>query len=544
MMTAPKYSSAMPTSIQRAALAGMLALAVAMGIGRFAFTPILPEMQHAQGLALAAAGWLASANYFGYLAGALLAGRVTGSPESALRTALVAVGVSTLAMAFTESLWAWLALRFAAGVASAFVLVFLSSWSLERFQAAASARAQSFAAATLFAGVGVGIALAGLACLQLWAIGASPGTAWITLGAVSLAASALLWRSFDDPGRARDPRPREPVAWSRTRVQLVLCYGAFGFGYIIPATFIAAMTRELGAAGSAWGGWTWPLFGAAAATSTFASAALRSHFTSRTIWAASHVVMAAGIVAPLAIHGLAGYMLSAILVGGTFMVATMTGIQEARRVAGAHARPLIAAMTSAFAIGQIAGPALRRRRADTRIALRCGARICGGVARRERARTFPAADGRGARMTKQDSLGPARLAAAGLALLVVLATLVAAIVIVASKPGPGFGLTDVLVAPIVFVFYLGPGLIVMGMAARSRTGRAVTLALVLAVLFALMLETLRITPWHFRHLRGSASDAESTLLFGTLLYLWPGAAVGGMLWLALNRKPSPDTEPR
>jgi hypothetical protein len=66
--------------------------------------------------------------------------------------------------------------------------------------------------------------------------------------------------------------------------------------------------------------------------------------------------MAAGIVAPLAIHGLAGYMLSAILVGGTFMVATMTGIQEARRVAGAHARPLIAAMTSAFAIGQIAGP--------------------------------------------------------------------------------------------------------------------------------------------------------------------------------------------
>jgi hypothetical protein len=147
-------------------------------------------------------------------------------------------------------------------------------------------------------------------------------------------------------------------------------------------------------------------------------------------------------------------------------------------------------------------------------------------------------------MTKQDSLGPVRLTAAALALLVVLATLVAAIVIVTSKPGPGFGLTDVLVAPIVFVFYLGPGLLVMGMAARSRTGRAVALALVLAVLFALMLETLKITPWHFRHLRGSANDAESTLLFGTLLYLWPGAAVGGMLWLALNRKPSPDKEPR
>ena len=327
-----------------------------MGIGRFAFTPILPEMQRAQGLALEAAGWLASANYLGYLVGALLAGRLAADPERALRTALIAVGLTTLAMAFTEALGAWLALRFAAGVASAFVLVFLSSWSLERFQAAGSARAQSFAAATVFAGVGVGIALAGLACLQLWAAGASPGTAWITLGAVALAASALLWRSFGDSGRASAAGPRESTAWSRTRVQLVLCYGAFGFGYIIPATFIAAMTRELGASGSAWGGWTWPLFGAAAAASTFASAALRGRFSGHGIWAVSHVVMAAGIVAPLVIHGLAGYMISAVLVGGTFMVATMTGIQEARRVAGARARPLIAAMTSAFAVGQIAGP--------------------------------------------------------------------------------------------------------------------------------------------------------------------------------------------
>jgi predicted MFS family arabinose efflux permease len=346
----------MPASIQRAALAGLLALAVAMGIGRFAFTPILPEMQRVQGLALAAAGWLASANYLGYLVGAVLAARVASGAANALRGALVAVGLTTLAMAFTDSLGAWLALRFAAGVASAFVLVFLSSWSLERFQAAGSARAQSFAAATLFAGVGVGIAFAGLACLQLWAAGASPRIAWIALGAVSLAASVLLWRSFGDSGGARASAPRQRTTWSRTRVQLVVCYGAFGFGYIIPATFIAAMTRELSAGGSSLGDWAWPLFGAAAAASTFMSAALRGRFADRTIWAASHVAMAAGIVAPLAIGGLAGYMLSAILVGGTFMVATMTGIQEARRVAGAHARPLIGAMTSAFAIGQIAGP--------------------------------------------------------------------------------------------------------------------------------------------------------------------------------------------
>jgi hypothetical protein len=59
---------------------------------------------------------------------------------------------------------------------------------------------------------------------------------------------------------------------------------------------------------------------------------------------------------PLAWHGLGGIVASALLVGGTFMVVTMVGMQEARRVAGPHSRPLIAAMTSAFAAGQIAGP--------------------------------------------------------------------------------------------------------------------------------------------------------------------------------------------
>ena len=148
-------------------------------------------------------------------------------------------------------------------------------------------------------------------------------------------------------------------------------------------------------------------------------------------------------------------------------------------------------------------------------------------------------------MTKADSLAPVRLAAAMLALLAALTTLVADVVIVLNRgSGVAFGLTDVLVAPIVFVFYLGPALLLVGMASRSRTLRAAIMVVVLAVLLWLMLDGLRITPWHFRHWRGSASTAETNLVIGTLFYLWPGTAVGGLLWLALNHKPTskPETE--
>jgi Uncharacterised MFS-type transporter YbfB len=68
--------------------------------------------------------------------------------------------------------------------------------------------------------------------------------------------------------------------------------------------------------------------------------------------------MALGVCLPVFLSGLGGVMLAALCVGGTFMVNTMAGMQEARAVAGADATRLTAAMTAAFALGQIAGPIL------------------------------------------------------------------------------------------------------------------------------------------------------------------------------------------
>ena len=334
----------------RVALAALAALAVSQGIGRFAFTPILPMMQQDAGLSVPEGGWLASANYAGYLAGALWAARLRLPARTAIRAGLAIIGVSTLAMALHGGFIVWVALRALAGVASAWVLVFVSTWSLERL--AESGRLAL--GGVVYSGVGTGIVVAGVACLLLMGLHASSAAAWTSLGIVALAAAAVIWPVFGPGGGARSAPPargsgrRDGDFW-----RMVICYGAYGFGYIIPATFLPVMAKAI-VPDPALFGWAWPVFGLAAAASTLLAQRLRGPL--RRVWAASHLVMAAGVVVPIVLPGLAGIIVAALCVGGTFVVITQVGIQEARAVAGEHARSLIAAMTSAFALGQIAGP--------------------------------------------------------------------------------------------------------------------------------------------------------------------------------------------
>jgi predicted MFS family arabinose efflux permease len=74
------------------------------------------------------------------------------------------------------------------------------------------------------------------------------------------------------------------------------------------------------------------------------------------VWITSHVLMAIGVLLPVVLPGLAAVIGSALLVGGTFVVTTMTSLQVAQEVSRGHAARLIAAMTAAFALGQIIGP--------------------------------------------------------------------------------------------------------------------------------------------------------------------------------------------
>ncbi len=136
---------------------------------------------------------------------------------------------------------------------------------------------------------------------------------------------------------------------------LIGCYGTFGFGYIIPATFLPSLARQLLADPSVFG-WTWPIFGVAAAISTIAASLVLRSVAPRRVWAICQMIMAAGVLASVVARNIGMLLVAAIFIGGTFMVLTMTGMQEARRVAGSAAPRLMAAMTAAFAVGQLLGP--------------------------------------------------------------------------------------------------------------------------------------------------------------------------------------------
>ena len=336
------------------AAAGLVALAVAMGIGRFAFTPIMPMMEADADLTLRAAGWLAAANYLGYFLGALCAARL--SLTQAVRGGLLLIAAATFAMGLTHLFALQLVLRLAAGVASAWVLVHVSAWALTRLLESGRSKASG----TLYAGVGVGVAAAGLLVMgSMWVHWDSDRT-WQLLGVLSLLVTLALWRALrgNDPAARRERgAPAARIHWNADKRRLMWCYGALGIGYIIPATYLPEMAHRY-IANPLLFGLAWPVFGVASALSTWIAARWLAHVNDRKLWAACYLLMALGSVLPVLWPGLVAILIAALLVGGTYMVVTMQGLREARRAAGAAAAPFIAVMTAAFALGQIAGPLL------------------------------------------------------------------------------------------------------------------------------------------------------------------------------------------
>jgi predicted MFS family arabinose efflux permease len=338
----------------------MVALAAGMGVGRFLYTPILPVMAEQLGLTASQAGLIASANYLGYLAGALLAamGGLGKSQHKLLLGGLILNVAGLMAMGLTSSFIAHLMIRFTGGLASAFILVFASALVMEGL----SSSQRGGLSAVHFGGVGIGIfvsavvttAFAGADWRTLWFAGA-------VLAAIGLSLAVLLispGRQVTEALKITTGNRNGPAM----RV-LIVSYGLFGFGYIITATFIVAIIRDTPDIRSM-EHYVWAIVGLAGVPSV----ALWLWVSRKTgilqAYAFACIVEAIGVASSVLSGTAIGIVIAAAFLGGTFIAITALGLMTARSYSSGDGRVNVALMTASFGAGQVVGPVFAGGLAD------------------------------------------------------------------------------------------------------------------------------------------------------------------------------------
>lgn len=350
----------------RVLVGGVIGLAIAMGVARFAFTPILPAMQAATGLGTDGAGLLASLNYLGYFVGALGMGLV---PHGAARTAVFRLSlllsvVTTAAMGLDlgdagQAMPVWLVLRFLSGVSSAGIFILGVAIVLDTLTRQGGERFAGW----LYTGVGLGIASSGLFVALF---GGRLGWAgdWLALAAICAVLGLLpgLW--------VRDPAQPPQAAAAGTAgnaaaaaragglsaplLLLTVAYFLEGGGYIVSATFLVSILKtDPGTAAVGEAAWMVAGLGAVGAGVFWAAVARRTGSWWSLILA--HLTQAVAILLPMTGSPTVA-VISALLFGGTFVGIVSQAFALGRQLSAGASAKVVGALTAAYGLGQIIGP--------------------------------------------------------------------------------------------------------------------------------------------------------------------------------------------
>lgn len=336
-------------------LAACVVLVIGMGYGRFAFTGVLPVMLHEKILSLTAGNIAASANYAGYLAGALMLAKATPSDARVLCVGSVLSTLACLAiLGWLQSPVAIIVVRGIAGLCSAISLISASLWLLQHIK-------HAHGAPLMYAGVGLGIFISA----EFIALGKSLALASQTIWIICTISASLLYvivfRLLNSPPDIlidyNHPSHTTARGGPQTRAaafKLIAVYGLAGFGYIITATYL-----PLFISGSLAGIdpiHVWAAFGLAAVPSCFFWHRMVLRCGYRRSFMLNLFIQAIGVILPVFSHGLIFCLASALMVGFTFMGTVTIALPEAKRLADVVNFNMIAAMTAVYGVGQIAGP--------------------------------------------------------------------------------------------------------------------------------------------------------------------------------------------
>src|SRR5262245_26436483 len=227
--------------------AGVFNLILSMGLARFAYTPLLPQMQEQAGLGLGEAGWLASINYVGYLSVALIASLV-GDPvlrDRLYRAGMIVAVLTTAMMGMTTDPVLWSISRYLAGLSTA-AGTLLGTGLILNWLIVHDHRGEL---GIPFSRVGLGIAGTAAAGVLMNHLALDWRSQWYAVAAVGclLLVPELAWM----PGPERGTVPRSGASMRDARPSpaflrlFMAAYFCAGVGYVVSGTFIVAIVDRV-----------------------------------------------------------------------------------------------------------------------------------------------------------------------------------------------------------------------------------------------------------------------------------------------------------
>ena len=334
-----------------------LAPTIGLGIGRFAYSLVLPDMRDALGWSYSAAGFMNTINAAGYLVGALMASRLVKrfGLSAAVRGGTLACIVS-LALCATSGNFIVLSFaRLLAGLGAA--AGFVAGGALAARIAQSQPSGANFLLSLFYAGPGLGILSSGLiAPFVLQAFG--PGSWWIVWWTLTLLSILMMIPLLLAPiGTGAGIADAAPTKFAIGPVLIYLVgYFLFGAGYIAYMTFMIAYIRDAGGGAAAQSAF-WCLIGLSAFVTPWVWSRLLARNSGGVSTAIILGVNAAGAALPLLGHSTALLATSAMVFGVAFFAVVGSTTAFVRFNYPPAAWPTgIAAMTIAFGIGQTLGP--------------------------------------------------------------------------------------------------------------------------------------------------------------------------------------------
>jgi predicted MFS family arabinose efflux permease len=330
---------------------------VGLGIGRFAYALVLPDMRDTLSWSYSAAGFMNTINAVGYLAGALVAAKLIKrfGLSAAVRWCTLACVLSLALSALSGHFMVLSFARLLAGLGAA--VAFVASGALAATIAQSRPERANFLLSLFYAGPGLGILASGLvAPFALQAFG--PGSWWIVWWAMTLLSIAmtvpLLLAPFDTgaglAGAASTNIAIRPVLIYLTG------YFLFGAGYIAYMTFMIAYVRD-GGGGAAAQSAFWCLIGVSAFVTPWVWRRVLARDSGGVSTAIIQGVNAIGATLPLFGHSPVLLAISALVFGVAFFAVVGSTTAFVRFNYPPDQWPTaIALLTITFGIGQILGP--------------------------------------------------------------------------------------------------------------------------------------------------------------------------------------------